>query len=133
MKLPWTKGRVSPRSRFRRLRYRITRFTRPAPRPEPRTLLLPELHVYETPTSLSIRVETHDLDPSRIQIRMTGYSLTLTSLVRDEGAVRPYRRSIVLPGSVDRSGIVARFKGKVLVIRAPKRPGASGLPRAEAL
>ncbi len=124
MKLPWMGSREGPPATRRAAAWFIRRTTR---RPAAPPLLLPEVHVYETDKLIQVRVEGHDLDPRKLQIRRRGNLLTLSGLVRTDsaGRLRLYRRSIVLPPSADGAGITATVRRGLLIIRVPKVPAAA--------
>lgn len=139
MRLPWTRSdeeRTGKRRTVRRFAWFIHRTRRPAAAAS--AFLLPEVHVYESEKVIQVRVEGHDLDPKRIQIRRQGNSLILSGLVRVDarGATRLYRRAIVLPPSADASAVTASLRPGLLLIRVPKKPAvgaASDLTRSETL
>jgi HSP20 family molecular chaperone IbpA len=145
MRFPWTRSREGKATArraplvFRRITHRLARIVRETPPPPP--LHLPEVHIYETEKDITIRVETRDLEPRDFKLRLSGNALTLRGLVKEVAPepaeqavrVRPYRRSILLPAAIDRTGITARYKGRLIRIHIPKRPVESapaGLAKA---
>lgn len=84
------------------------------------------MDLYDTPGEVVIRVETGDVDPRNIEIRLAGRMLTLVGkqeAVAEEGQrsiLAGFKRSIVLPSGIVATKAAAKYKGKRLVVRIPK-------------
>src|SRR2546422_4291322 len=105
MKLPWKKAvheapseSLGHPSRMRRVRVRISRLFRRTARSSPAPIAFPEVDLYDSPREVVLRVDTHDLEPRDIQIRLKGKLLSLVGKPETGGGTRSptaaFRRSV---------------------------------------
>ena len=100
---------------------------------------VPAMDVVETPEAVLVSAEIPGIDPSTIDVSVSGDYLELrgekpdeqlpekTSWYRFERTVGSFRRTLYLPMPVDADGIEAHERHGLLTIKLPKRPEV--LPR----
>lgn len=91
----------------------------------------PDLDLLEEPDAYLLEVELPGVDPSAIDLSLTGETLTLRGAKGSEGPlppallrerrVGPFHRQVTLPGAVDFEKVQAQTRHGVLQIRLPKR------------
>jgi HSP20 family protein len=95
----------------------------------------PVLDVIETPLELIVLIELPGVEPSSIDLSVTGNVLSIrgekrtTEIADGTGSVRervfgPFHRQVSLPGEVNFEGVQAEARNGVLKIRLPKQEEA---------
>jgi CBS domain-containing protein len=115
--------RLSPLERIGRGVERMLRSGSEEPSPaSPRRSWLPSIRVREKAGVIVIKLESPDIDPRRILIRLVRNVLTLSgaSVSTDDSGYHSFKRSIVLPGRVDPKRISAHCTDRTLSIRIRK-------------
>jgi HSP20 family molecular chaperone IbpA len=97
----------------------MLRRTSSAPIPGSRPWI-PELRIFNRPRDVVLRLVSSEIDPRKIRIQLSGRTLTL-SAAEDHQGYRAFRRSVVLPETIDASRISARAGGHILTVRIWKR------------
>ena len=98
----------------------------------PRRSWLPSIRVREKAGVIVIKMESPEIDPRRIIIRLVRNVLTLSGAsvsTRGESNYHSFKRSIVLPGRVDPKRISAHCTDRTLTIRI-RKAGEHGAARA---
>jgi len=111
--------RISPWERIGLGIEQMIRPTASAPIPGSRPWI-PELRVFDRRRDVLLRLVSPEIDPRRIRIQLSGRTLTLSAAEERHG-YRAFRRSIVLPDSIDEQRISARTGHHILSIRIRKR------------
>lgn len=98
----------------------------------------PPVDVEETDKEVTVRAEVPGVDPSRIEVKITGDTLTLSgskeetkeekgkNVHRSERRFGSFVRRITLPESVDPDKATADFSSGVLTVRMAKKPESTG-------
>ncbi len=95
----------------------------------------PAVNLVETPDAYLLTAEVPGVEPSSIDLSLTGNTLTLRGMKPPEGdheptgslferSFGPFHRHVTLPGEVDFEATQAEARNGVLKIRLPKREAA---------
>jgi HSP20 family protein len=142
--MPWRQDLTAPlhaiQSELNRMFEEYWNPTRFASSPPPPTDLepvgwSPAIDVFETPTELVLVAELPGVEPSSIDLSVTGNVLTLkgekpaVDVVEGSGTVRErqfgaFHRQVTLPNEVNFEGTQADAKNGVLRVRLPKKEAA---------
>lgn len=105
--------------------------------PVERLTFAPPVDVEETDKEVTVRAEIPGVDPSRIEVKVVGDTLTLSgskeetreeksrNVHRSERRFGSFVRRITLPDTVDADKATADFSSGVLTIRLAKKPESS--------
>jgi CBS domain-containing protein len=126
--------RLSPLERIGRGVERMLRPGSEEPSSSPRRSWLPSIRVREKSGVIVIKLESPEIDPKRILIRLVRNVLTLSGAsvsTSGEPGYHSFKRSIVLPGRIDPKRISARCTDRTLSIRIRKaaEPGTGRAAR----
>jgi HSP20 family protein len=141
---PWQRDPTAPFSMLQAELQRLigdywnpARFTTaPTPPVDPETAAwTPPIDLVETPEAFLLLAEVPGVDPSAIDLSLTGNVLTIRGdKSPDEGGeptsahreriFGPFHRQVVLPGEVDFEATQAEARNGVLKIKLPKRAAA---------
>jgi HSP20 family protein len=141
---PWRRDLAAPlhaiQNELNRMFEEYWNPTRPGASPPPPTDLepagwSPAIDVFETPTELVLVAELPGVDPSSIDLSVTGNVLSLRGekpadeVAEGAGTVRErqfgtFHRQVVLPNEVNFEEAQAQAKNGVLRVRLPKREAA---------
>lgn len=99
----------------------------------------PPVNVYEADEEVLVQCEVPGIDPSSLDVSITGETLTIKGakpppaneeqlrFIRRERGSGEFTRTIILPDEVDADKVEADLRDGIMAIRLPKR--AAGKPR----
>jgi HSP20 family molecular chaperone IbpA len=104
-------------------------------RPDPETVYLPAVDIFEGRDALRLRADMPGVEPSAVNVSVENDVLTIEgkaaceepsgyALAGQEFCVGRYRRDFSLSGEVDTGGIKAKMKNGVLEVLLPKSVAA---------
>lgn len=86
---------------------------------------IPDIRVVDGRQEVFIRLVSPEIDPRKIRIQLSGRVLTLSAATVDvhpaHHGYHAFKRSIILPKSIDWRKITAKASGQVLTVRIGKR------------
>lgn len=113
--------RSSGLSPIERLGRGLERMLGTASEPVRRRAWLPHLRVWNKSREIVLTLDSPDIDPRRIQVRLSGRVITLSAAVSSP-AYHGFKRSIVLPMNVDPRQVRAECGERTLTLRIRKTP-----------
>lgn len=109
--------------------------------PDIGTDLSPAMDFAENGTAYVLRVEVPGIDPSKVEVRLANGTLTVSGEKAEEAEEKgedyhlserrwgSFRRTIRLPGDIDRDAVTAECSQGVLTVRLPKSAAAQAAER----